>query len=368
MEQLLVLNPGSTSTKLAIFKGEEEVWVDLIKHPVSQLEQFRKIIDQLEWRQNLILQAVIAAGYRLSDFDCFVARGGAGLDPITGGTYWIDQAMVDDLAQGKNAEHASNLAGIIAYNLGKEYQKPALTVDPVAVDEFEPLARLSGLPELPRRCQSHALNLKAIARKVAEIREEKLTEINLVGVHLGGGISVAALRGGKIIDVNNANQGGPYSPERAGSLPVVDLVNYIYQQQPRLEDFKKRLLGGGGLSAYLATNDGLTIEQKIANGEQFFEYVYQGMIYQIAKEIGAMATVLAGQLTAIFLTGGLAHSSYVVSGIKARVSFIAPVYVFPGAEEMKHLLSGALRVLRGEEKGKKYQEEKVKPTKLGQDK
>ncbi|MDI3547812.1 MAG: butyrate kinase [Halanaerobiales bacterium] len=359
-EIIFVINPGSTSTKVAVFKGEEEVWQDTIKHSIEELGRFDRIIDQLEWRRELILNAIKKAGFKIGDFDCIVARGGAGLDPIPGGVYKIDEVMVEDLEQGKNAEHASNLAGIIAYRLAKEYHLPALTVDPITVDEFEPVARLSGLPELSRRCQSHALNLKAIARRTAKDLGGKLEEINLIGVHLGGGISVAPLKGGRIVDVNNANQGGPYSPERTGTLPVMDLVDYIYREKPSRDALKKKLVGKGGLTAYLGTNDCQKIEQMIEQGDKKAELAYQGMIYQIAKEIGAMATVLLGEVTAIFITGGLARSEYIVEGIKSRVSFIAPVLVYPGAEEMNHLAWGAIRVLSGKEKVKIYARERLK--------
>ncbi len=358
-KKILAINPGSTSTKLAVFEEGEEIWDDTLKHSAGDLERFKRIIDQLNWRQELIVEAVEKAGFTLSGFSAIVARGGVGLDPVTGGTYRIDKPMVDDLYQGKNGEHASNLAGIIAFNLAEGEDTLALTVDPVAVDEFKPVARLSGLPELPRRCQSHALNLKAVGRRTARKLGKGLNEVNLIGVHLGGGISVAPLMGGRIIDVNNANQGGPYSPERVGTLPVIDLVEYIYREQPDKNNLKRRLMGKGGLTAYLGTNDGQEIEEMIKDGDKKAELAYQGMIYQIAKEIGAMAAVLSGNVDAIFVTGGLAYSSYVVSGIKERISFIAPVKVFPGADEMKHLAEGALRVIGGEEMAKEYSQEKV---------
>lgn len=357
--QLLIINPGSTSTKLSVFKDREEVWTESINHSGEELANFEKLIDQLDWREGLIREKLKQIGMEIAQFDAIVARGGAGLDPITGGTYLVDKAMLEDLYQGKNAEHASNLAGIIAHNLAKGHDIAVYTVDPVSVDEFEPLARLSGLPEFPRRCQSHTLNLKAIARKTAETLGSPDMDINLIGVHLGGGISVAALKKGKIVDVNNANQDGPYSPERAGSLPVYDLVDYIYKHQPEERSFKKRLVGKGGLLAYLGTSDGREIEKRIAAGDHQARLVYDGLIYQVGKEVGAMASVLKGDVQGIFLTGGLAHSAYVVSGIKERISYLAPILVFPGNEEMRHLAEGALRVLEGKEKPKKYREEIV---------
>lgn len=357
--KIFVINPGSTSTKLAVFSGKNLVWEINIEHSSQQIEKFKRIIDQLEWRKDEILKELGKAGFKLKDFKAVVARGGL-LDPIPGGTYHIDKEMVKDLRQGKNVEHASNLAGIIAYDLGQEYGIPAYTVDPVAVDEFKPVARLSGLPGLPRRCQSHALNLKAIARKTASELNLKLEECNLIGIHLGGGISVAAIEKGKIIDVNNANQGGPYSPERVGTLPTYDLADYIYREQPEENSFKKRLNGKGGLMAYLGTSDAREVEERIKAGNRKAELAYHGMIYQIGKEIGAMAAVLEGDVQAIFITGGIANSKYVVEGVKEMIDFIAPVKIYPGAEEMNHLAAGALRVLRGKEKARIYTEERGK--------
>lgn len=355
-EKILAINPGSTSTKLAVFSGEEEQWSETLTHSSQKIEEFDRIVDQLEWRQELIIDNVKEAGHQLDELSAVVARGGL-IDPIPGGTYRIDEEMVKDLREGKNGEHASNLAGIIAYNLAEERNIPAYTVDPVGVDEFEPVARLSGLPELPRRCQSHALNLKAVGRSTAEELGEDLEKINLIGVHLGGGISISAMKKGRIVDVNNANQGGPYSPERVGTLPAIDLVNYIFEEKPEKDDLKRRLVGKGGLAAYLNTNDGREIEEMIEKGDEEARLVYNGMIYQIAKEIGRMAAVLEGEVSAVFVTGGLANSDYIVEELEKKIDFIAPIKVFPGAKEMRHLLEGAIRVLEEKEDAKDYREE-----------
>jgi len=351
----LAINPGSTSTKVAVFSGEREIWIRDINHSREEIESFAKLIDQLDWRRDLILDALKEGGFSPEEFDFIMARGGL-LDPIPGGTYLIDEEMVQDLRQGKNGEHASNLAAIIARQLADKTDVPAYTVDPVSLDEFEPEARLSGLPELPRKCQSHALNLKATARKTAEKLDQDFNDINLIGVHLGGGISIAALKRGRIVDVNNANQGGPYSPERAGTLPSLDLVEYIYRNRPEAEEIKGKIVGRGGLVAYLGTADGRKVEERISAGDREAELIYQGMIYQIAKETGAMAAVLSGEIAAIFLTGGLANSDYLVERLKKRIEFLAPVYLFPGAAEMEHLVAGGLRVMRGEEKVRSYVE------------
>ena len=358
LEKSLIINPGSTSTKLAIFDGKKEEWSKALDHSRADIDGFNKVIDQLSWRQELILEAIKDRDYQLEDFDFFVARGGL-LDPIPGGTYIVGEEIIKDLKAGKNGEHASNLAAIIAYNFAEEAGVDAYIVDPVAVDEFKPVARLSGLPEIPRKCQSHALNLKAVGRKVAAKLNKDFSEINQVGVHLGGGISIAALEHGKIIDVNNANQGGPYSPERVGTLPALDLVNYIYENEPKQAEFKKELVGKGGLTAYLGTADGREIEDRISSGDEKAKLVYDGMVYQIAKEIGAMSAVLKGEISGIFLTGGLANSEYLTENIQEKVSYLAPVFIYPGAEEMEHLVSGGLRVIRGEEEAKDYKTERL---------
>lgn len=359
MFKLLIINPGSTSTKLAIFEDEIEVWNKKIKHPSEDIKQFEKIIDQLDWRESLVKKEIANSKHKINELDGVVARGGVALDPLLGGTYLIDENMVEDLKIAKNSSHASNLAGIIAYNIGQENNIPAYTVDPISVDEFEDVARLSGLPEIPRKCQSHALNLKAIGRKTAEYIDKKFIECNLVGAHLGGGISIAPLKKGQIVDVNNANQGGPYSPERVGTLPSLGLAEYIFDNNPDRNQFVKKLLGNGGLTAYLGTNDGLEIEERIENGDKKAKLAYEGMIYQIAKEIGAMATVLNGDVDAIFITGGLAQSKYITNRIMKKVEYISEVFVYPGAEEMENLAQGALRVLRNKEKYMKYEDGKI---------
>lgn len=356
---ILAINPGATSTKLAIYNDENKLWKKNIQHTAAKLKKFDKIIEQLMWRQKLIKRAIKKANFEIKNIEAIVARGGAGLEPVAGGTYKIDNKMINDLRNGKNGEHASNLAGIIAYNMAKNREIPAFIVDPVSIDEFEKVARLSGLPEIPRRSQLHALNLKAIARKTAGELKKVIEDINLIGVHLGGGISIAAIKKGRIIDVNNANQNGPYSPDRVGTLPVLDLVDYIYDNDLSKQELKKMLVGRGGLLAYLGTNDARKIENRISNGDKKAELVYKGMIYQIAKEIGAMATVLTGNIQGIFITGGLAKSEYIIKKIKERVKWIAPVFVYPGSQEIEHLIAGAYRVLKGAEEAKSYSQKKM---------
>ena len=356
--KFFIINPGSTSTEVAVFHKDEERWQQVIEHSREDLAEFDAVIDQLDWRERLIREELKKSGFTPSDFEAIVARGGL-VAPIPGGTYRINEEMKEDLLSCSYGEHASNLAGVIALRIAEEMDIPAYTVNPVAVDEFIDVARISGLAELPRKCQSHALNLKGVAHRCAAGLGEKLSDINLIGSHLGGGISIASLKGGRIVDVNNANQGGPFSPERTGTLPAMDLVDYIFEENPEKSELKKMLVGGGGLTAYLGTSDARKVENMISAGDKEAEKIYQAMIYQIAREIGRMSTVLSGDVDAIFITGGLANSQYITEELKEKVEKIAPVHIFPGSDEARNLADGALRVLQGEEKAKNYSESRL---------
>jgi butyrate kinase len=351
--QLLVINPGSTSTKIAAYRNEELLFEENISHSMEQISQFEHISDQKDFRKEMVVETLKTRGYALDQFNAVVARGGL-LRPLAGGTYRINQPMVDDLKQAVQGEHASNLAGLIADELAREYNIPAFTVDPVAVDEFFTETRISGLPEIERRSLGHALNIKATARKAANDLGRDFYDCNFVVAHLGGGISIAPLLKGRILDYNNANESGPFSPERCGQLPVGDLVKIAFSGKHTLPQLKKRMTGQGGLTAYLQSNNCQEIEQRITAGDQKAKEIYDAMIYQIAKEIGAMATVLYGEVDGIIITGGLAHSKMVTNGIKEYVQYIAPVNVYPGAMEMLALCQGALRVLQGEEEPLTY--------------
>lgn len=351
--QLLVINPGSTSTKIAAYQNEELLFEESITHSMEQISRFEHISDQKDFRKEMVVQSLTARGYALDQFDAIVARGGL-LRPLAGGTYRINQPMVDDLKQAVQGEHASNLAGLIADELARECDIPAFIVDPVSVDEFLPEARLSGLPEIRRRSLGHSLNIKATARKVAHDLGRDFDDCNFIVVHLGGGISIAPLRKGRVLDYNNANESGPFSPERCGQLPAGDLIQIAFSGKYTLPQLKKRMTGQGGLIAYLQSNNCLEIEQRIAAGDQKAKEVYEAMIYQIAKEIGAMSTVLSGEIDAVIITGGLANSKMVADGIREYVEYIAPVKVYPGAMEMLALCQGALRVLQGEEEPLTY--------------
>jgi butyrate kinase len=357
MEQrynVLVINPGSTSTKIAIFNGFDVVFEQTLRHSSEELKGFHKIIDQYDFRKNVILNSIKENGYNLENLDAVVGRGGL-LKPIPSGTYLVNDDMLQDMKTAKYGEHASNLGGTIAYEIASSIGKNAYIVDPVVVDEMDDIARISGYPELPRKCIFHALNQKAVARRTARDLGKNYDKLNLVIAHLGGGISVAAHRKGKIIDVNNALDGdGPFSPERTGGLPFGDLIKLCYSGKYTADQLKKQFVGKGGMVAYLNTNDGRQVRKMIDEGDKKAELVYKAMAYQVSKEIGAQATVLKGQVDCIAITGGLAYDDLLVSWIKESVGFIAPINVYPGEDEMLALCEGVVRVLDGSEQAAQY--------------
>lgn len=357
-ELILAINPGSTSTKVAIFKGNENLIQKNISHSAEELAKFEKIADQYEFRKNAILEWIKEEGFELSQFIAVVGRGGL-LRPMPSGTYLVTDKMIEDLKIGYQGEHASNLGGIIAKSIADSQGINAYIVDPVAVDEFEDIARISGLPEIPRRSLVHALNIKAVSRRVAKKLNKKLDEVNFIVAHLGGGISVAPLKNGKIVDVNNANEGGPFSPERCGGVPVGDLVKIAFSGKYTYKELKKKMVGQGGLVGYLGTNDAREVVKRINEGDEYAKLIFEAMAYQIAKEIGACAAVLCGKVDRIILTGGLAHSNLLNELIIDRVKFIADVEVVSGEDEMLALAEGAFRVVNGEEEAKIYEKEVV---------
>ncbi|WP_211204206.1 butyrate kinase [Thermoanaerobacter italicus] len=351
---ILVINPGSTSTKVAVFKDKEPVFTETLRHSSEELAKYKNIIDQFEFRTQAILNMLKEKGISLSEIDAIVGRGGL-LKPIESGTYIVNEKMIEDLKKAERGEHASNLGGIIAYTLAKEHDIEAYIVDPVVVDELEDIARITGMPEIEKSSIFHALNQKAIARRLAADLNKKYEEVNLIIAHLGGGISIGAHKHGRVVDVNDALNGeGPFSPERAGALPVLDLVKLCYSGKYTYQEMKKRLIGQGGIVAHLGTNDVREVYKKIEEGDKKAELVLEAMAYQTAKEIGAMAVVLKGQVDAIGITGGIAYNEDFVKRISERVKFIAPIYVYPGEDEMSALAQGAYRVLSGEEKAKMY--------------
>ncbi len=325
----------------------------MLRHSTKEIEQYKTIFNQYEFRKNIIFELLNEKGIKLKDFDAIVGRGGV-LKPVEGGTYLINKNMINDLKT--IGEHASNLGGIIAYEMAKEVGIPAFIVDPVVVDELEDIARISGIPQIDRGIVFHALNQKAVARRVARNMGKSYTDVNVIVAHIGGGVTIGAHKMGKVIDVNNALDGdGPFSPERSGGLPVGQLVNLCFSGEYTHDEMKKLIIGKGGLVAYLGTNDAREVGKMIKEGDKKAEFIYKAMAYQISKEIGACAAVLKGKVDAIVLTGGIAHDQNFTDWIKENVEFISKVLIYPGEDEMEALAEGGLRVLRGEEEAKKYQ-------------
>jgi butyrate kinase len=354
VHRILVVNPGSTSTKIALFENEQELFAQNLHHSTEELAPFSTIIAQLPLRLQAIERFLEKNSIAPETIDAFVGRGGL-LHPIPSGTYYVNERMVADLERGVSGEHASNLGGLLAHRLASRNRKPAFIVDPVVVDEMDAPARFSGHPLLPRKSIFHALNQKAIGRKAAAQIGKKYQELYLVIAHLGGGISVAAHARGRVIDVNNALDGeGPFSPERSGTLPAGDLARLCFSGNYKLVEIQKMIVGKGGIVAYLGSNDMRMVVQRIAEGDESARAVYYALAYQVAKEIGAMSCVLNGKVDAIVLTGGIAFDNTLTGWIRERVAFIAPVYVIPGEEEMEALALGALRVLCQEEQARPY--------------
>ncbi|SFD52520.1 butyrate kinase [Lentibacillus persicus] len=352
--RVLVINPGSTSTKIGVFDNEHCIFEKTMRHSIEDLSHYKRVIDQYVYRKRVILEQLDYEGINISKLNAVCGRGGL-LRPIEGGTYEVNAAMLEDLRMSYIGEHASNLGGMIAHDIATGLNIPAFIVDPVVVDELNEVARISGVPEIPRKSIFHALNQKAAARKAAQDIGKSYTESNLIVTHMGGGITVGAHEQGKVIDVNNGLHGeGPFSPERAGTTPVGDLVSMCFSGQYYREEVMKKLIGGGGLMAYLKTNDAVKVERMISNGDRYASQIYDAMAYQIAKEIGAMSTVLRGGIDAIVLTGGLAYGKQFVQMITDRIDWIADIVIYPGEDELEALNKGALRVLKGQEQAKTY--------------
>ena len=350
----LVINPGSTSTKIAVFDNLEMIFEKTLRHTVEELSPYEKIIEEFEFRKNIIMEALKENKIKVEELASVVGRGGL-LKPMAGGTYEVSDKMLEDLKSGARGEHASNLGGILAYEIAREVNIPSFVVDPVVVDEMEPIARLTGHPQFERKSIFHALNQKAVGRKAARQLGKKYEEANLIVAHLGGGVSVGAHKKGKVVDVNNALDGeGPYSPERSGTLPTGDMAKLAFSGKASFEEVKKMIKGNGGLTAYLGTNNAKVVGEMCDEGDKNARLVYEGMAYQVAKDIAANAAVLEGKVDAIVVTGGIAYDIEFVSWIEKRVGFIAEVIVFPGEDELEALAEGGLRVLKGEEDAKIY--------------
>lgn len=348
----LVINPGSTSTKIALFRETRRIAEETVQHSAASLRRFQKLAEQAPMREAAVLRVLRRCGIDATALDAVAARGGL-LAPCPSGTYQVNEPMLRDLESGRYGVHASNLGAIIGDRIARLAGVRAFIVDPVIVDEMAPEARFSGIPEIERRSVWHALNQKAVARRAAAALGKSYEQANLVVAHLGGGISVAAHRRGRAVDVNNALDGdGPFAVERSGGLPAGDLVR-LAERMPKAE-LLHRITGNGGVVAYLGTNDMREVERRAASGDGKARAVIAAMAYQVAKEIGACAAVLNGKVDAVVLTGALARCRPLIAPIRRRVRFIAPVRVVPGEMEMEALAFGALRVLRGEVRARRY--------------
>ena len=353
--KILVINPGSTSTKIAVYEDEKPILLRNITHSAEELAPFGNITEQQDFRRQLVLDELKAADIPL-EFDAVIGRGGL-VKPISGGVYEINQRMLDDTLHGcVMHSHACNLGCLIAHEIAAMIPGcRSFIADPGVVDELSPMARISGSPLMPRICIWHALNQRAIARRYARGIGKEYEDLNLIICHLGGGISIAAHEHGRAIDANNALDGeGPFSPERAGSLPAVDLIRLCFSGKYNEQQLLKRIAGKAGLNAHLGTNSMKEIMVRIENGDEHAKLVVDAMLYHVAKNIAAEGAVLCGQVDAILLTGGIAHSEYVVNELRRRVGYLAKVYVFPGEDEMKALALNALAVLRGKFQAKVY--------------
>ena len=355
VHRILVINPGSTSTKIAVYRDTKPRLVETIRHSAEDLARFAKVTDQFTFRKEIILERLRNAREKIDEITAVIGRGGM-IKPVESGVYEVNEAMKRDLIKGVMGEHASNLGGLIAEDIARSLPHArAFIADPVVVDELEDIARVAGHPLFKRKSIFHALNHKAISRIFAQQTGRKYEEMNLIVAHMGGGITVGAHERGRVVDVNQGLDGdGPFSPERSGTLPVGDLARLCYSGEYSLEEVKKMINGRGGLVAYLGTNDVYKINLMAEEGNEKAGFLLDAMAYQVAKEIGAMSTVLKGRVDAIILTGGIAFNTRVVDFIKVMVAHIARVVVFPGEDEMKALAMNALQALRGEKEVKVY--------------
>ncbi len=353
--RILAINPGSTSTKFAVFADEQPLLVKNIRHTDSDLAPFRgrAVLEQQGARAQQIEAALEKEGVDLRYLDAVVGRGGL-LPPVSSGTYRVNETMLEELRAAKRGEHASNLGAFLAYALAEKARVEAYIVDPVSVDEWQASARFSGSALLERQCLSHALNSKAVARRYAREQEKSYDAMRLIVVHLGGGISVSAHEAGRMIDNTNCREEGAFCADRAGSVPAVQLINLCFSGKHTRTEVEALLCREGGLQSYLGTKDLLEVERRIAAGDTRAQTVCDAMVYQIAKDIGAMATVLCGQLDAVLITGGMAHSERLIAELRERIDWIAPVAIYPGEDELQALVEGVLRVLRGEESARSF--------------
>ena len=350
----LIINPGSTSTKIGVFEDETLLFEETLRHSTEEIAQYASIVDQKDFRKDIIINLLKEKNFDINSLNMVVGRGGM-LKPIPGGTYAVSDDLLEDLKIGKQGQHASNLGGILAREIGDSIGVPSYIVDPVVVDELEPTSRYSGVPELPRTSVFHALNQKAVAKRYAKETGKAYDSLNLVVVHMGGGVSVGAHKQGKVVDVFNALDGdGAFSPERAGAVPSGALIKMCFSGQYTEKEVYKKIVGGGGFNAYCGTNDMRDVAKMVDGGDKKAEEVREAFITQVAKDIGSMACVLKGKVDRIIVTGGIAYNEDVVNHLKERAEFIAPFTVYPGEDELLALAQGALRVMNGEEEAMQY--------------
>ncbi len=352
--KILAINPGSTSTKIALYEDEERILNSTLNHPAEELGKFDRVIDQYEYRKDEILKFLQNEGINIEKLSAVVGRGGM-LPPVEAGAFRINVEMVNRLKNNPVLEHASNLGAPIAYEIAKPLGILSCIYDPVTVDQLENIARITGIPEVKRVSFNHVLNSRATAMKTAERLGKKYKDVNFVVAHIGGGISVAVHSQGRIIDML-ADDEGPFAPERAGRIPGKELINICFSGKYNKKEVTRKMRGNAGLKAHLGTHDAIEVEKMIAEGDKKAKLIYEAMAYQIAKGIGELATVVKGSVDAIVLTGGIAYSKMMTDMIKERVEFIAPVEIMAGENEMEALAFGALRVLRGQEEALEYKE------------
>lgn len=350
----LIINPGSTSTKIGVFEDETLLFEETLRHTTEEIAQYASIVDQKDFRKNIIVNLLNEKNFDIKSLNMVVGRGGM-LKPIPGGTYAVTDDLLEDLKIGKQGQHASNLGGILAREIGDSIGVPSFIVDPVVVDEMMPIARYSGVPELPRTSVFHALNQKAVAKRYANEIGKAYQDLNLIVVHMGGGVSVGAHKNGRVIDIFNALDGdGAFSPERAGSVPSGALVKMCFSGKYTEKEVYKKLVGNGGFNAYMGTNDMRDVEKAVLAGDKNAEEIRDAFILQVAKDMGSMACVLEGKVDQIIVTGGIAYDKGVVAGLKERAEWIAPFTVYPGEDELLALVQGGLRVMNGVEEAMKY--------------
>lgn len=350
----LIINPGSTSTKIGVFEDETLLFEETLRHSTEEIAQYATIVDQKDFRKEIITNLLKEKDFDINSLNMVVGRGGM-LKPIPGGTYAVTDDLLEDLKIGKQGQHASNLGGILAREIGDSIGVPSFIVDPVVVDELCDIARYSGVPELPRTSVFHALNQKAVAKRYAKETGKAYGSLNLIVVHMGGGVSVGAHQNGKVVDVFNALDGdGAFSPERAGGAPVGALIKMCFSGQYTEKEVYKKFVGNGGFNAYLGTNDMRDVEKMVNDGDAKAKEIRDAFIFQVSKDIGSMACVLNGKVDQIVVTGGIAYDKGVVAGLKERCEWIAPFTVYPGEDELGALVQGGLRVVNGEEEAMKY--------------